>query len=132
MADNFKPAGYNSVSAYFIVAGAQQFIDMLKQLFHAEELRRYDMPDGTIMHAEVRIDDTVIMIGDASEQFPPNKQLLHVYVPDVDFTFRKALALSCVAIEYPTEKEDDPDRRGTFSDFAGNIWSVGTQMHKKN
>jgi uncharacterized glyoxalase superfamily protein PhnB len=55
----FKPAGYNSVSPYFIVNGAQKFIDLMKKIFDAKELRRYDMPDGTIMHAEIQIDDSV-------------------------------------------------------------------------
>ena len=64
---DYKPAGYNSLSPYLIVNGAQKMIDLLKQVFGARDLRRYDHPDGTIMHAEVQIDDSVIMIADASE-----------------------------------------------------------------
>ena len=71
MEKQFKPRGYNSVSPYFIVKGGQKFIDLMKQIFNAKELRRYDMPDGSIMHAEIQIDDSVIMIGDSSEKFPP-------------------------------------------------------------
>jgi len=67
----FKPAGYNSVSPYFIVNGAQRLIDLMKIIFEAKELRRYDMSDGTIMHAEIQIDDSVIMLGDSSDKFPP-------------------------------------------------------------
>jgi len=59
-----KPDGYTSVSVYLVVDGAQRVIDLLKKTFDATELRRYDMPDGTIMHAEVRIDDTVVMIAE--------------------------------------------------------------------
>ncbi|WP_172998914.1 hypothetical protein [Kroppenstedtia eburnea] len=79
------------------------------------------------MHVELRIDDTVIMVGDSSEQFPANHLLIHVYVPDVDEVFSRALELECVPVEEPKESEGDPDRRGTFKDFAGNIWSVATQ-----
>lgn len=82
MSKEFKPIGYNSVSPYFVVNGTQNLIDLLKELFHAKEKRRYDMPDRTIMHVEVQIDDSIIMIGDASEQFPSNTHLMHVYVPD--------------------------------------------------
>ena len=124
----YKPNGYNSVSPYIVVDGAQKLIALLVEIFDAEELRKYDMPDGTIMHAEIKIDDSVLMFGDSSEKFPPNTLLTHIYVPDVDIVFQKAIDLGCKPLEQPKEREGDPDRRGSFKDFAGNIWSVGTQM----
>ena len=124
----FKPTGYNSVSPYFIVNGAQQFINLLREIFNAEELRRYDRPDGTIMHAEIRIDDSVIMVGDSSAKFPAISLVLHVYVANVDEVFDRAIQAGCEIIEKPKESEGDPDRRATFKDFAGNMWSVGTQQ----
>ncbi len=126
--DPYKPEGYNSLSPYFIVDGAQKMVEFLQQIFNARQLRRYDMPDGSIMHAELKIDDSVIMIGDSSEKFPPNQQLTHLYVPDVDTIYEKAIELGCESIEAPKESEGDPDRRATFRDFAGNTWSVGTQL----
>ena len=128
MKKQFKPADYNSVSPYFIVDGAQKLIDMLSQVFNAKELRRYDMRDGTNMHVEVQIDDSIIMIADSSPQYPANNFLIHVYVPSVDDTFNKAINIGCESVEAPTQKEGDPDRRGSFKDFAGNIWSIGTQL----
>jgi len=127
MNKNFKPKGYNSASPYFIVNGAQKFIDLMKEIFDAKELRRYDMPDGTIMHAEIQIDDSVIMLGGGSEKFPPVPLVMHVYVPNVDETFNKAVKAGCEIMENPKEREGDPDRRATFKDFAGNMWSIGTQ-----
>ena len=124
----FKPSGYNSVSPYFIVNDAQKFIDLMKNIFGAKELRRYDRPDGTIMHAEIQIDDSVIMLGDSSDKFPPRSVVIHVYVPDVDKTFEKAIAAGCEIVEKPKQQANDPDRRATFKDFAGNMWSVGTQL----
>jgi hypothetical protein len=62
--NSFKPEGYSTVSPYLIAAGAQRVIDFLKEAFGARELRRYDLPDGSIMHAEVRIGDTVVMLDD--------------------------------------------------------------------
>ena len=85
-----KPAGYTSLSPYLVVHGAQRVIDFLKQTFGATELRRYDNPDGTIMHAEVRVDDTVVMIADGGGAWPPFPSWLHVYVPDVDATSARA------------------------------------------
>lgn len=128
MKKQYKPTGYNSVSPYMVVKGAQKMIDLLKQLFNAQELRRYDMPDGTIMHAEVQIDDSVIMIADSSDKYPPNQHLIHIYVSNVDETFNKALNVGCQAEEHPKEQEGDPDRRGSFKDFAGNSWAIGTQL----
>ena len=127
MKEDFKPKGYNSVSPYFIVNGAQRFIDLMKQIFNATELRRYDMPDGSIMHAEIQIDDSVIMLGDASDKFPAVPMVVHVYVSDVDDVFKKAVNAGCQVMEQPKEREGDPDRRATFKDFAGNTWSIGTQ-----
>lgn len=124
----FKPNGYNSVSPYFIVDGAQRLIDLLKQIFDAQESRRYDADGGKIMHAEVRLDDSIIMIGDSSDQYPANKLLIHVYVKDVDATYRKAIAAGCKSLEPPKTRDGDPDKRGMFEDFGGNVWAVGTQM----
>ncbi len=124
----FKPSGYNAVSPYLVVAGAERMIDFLKTAFGAKELRRYDNDDGTIMHAEVMIDDSVIMMGDASAEYPANKLLIHVYVADVDAVFAKALAAGAPVDQQPQQKSGDPDRRGSFKDFAGNVWSVATQQ----
>jgi uncharacterized glyoxalase superfamily protein PhnB len=127
MENNFKPEGYNSVSPYLIVNGAQKMIDLLKKIFNAEELRRYDRADGSIMHAEIRIDDSVVMIADASEQYSQNNSLLHVYLKDVDDAYERAINAGCKPFQEPKTQEGDPDRRGTFIDFAGNMWSVSTQ-----
>lgn len=128
MKQSFKPDGYNSVSPYLIVNGAQKMIDLLINLFDAQPLRRYDRPDGSVMHAEVRIDDSVIMLSDASEQWPAAAVIMHVYVPDADKVYERALTLGCKAVQAPKQQDGDPDRRGTFSDFAGNMWSVSTQL----
>ena len=128
MDKTYKPAGYNSVSPYFIVDGAQKLIDFLVQLFDGKELRKYKREDGTIMHAEVKIDDSIVMISDATEEYPPVTIIMHVYVPDVNTTYIKALKLGASELQKPKNNEGDPDNRGTFLDFAGNMWSVSTQM----
>jgi uncharacterized glyoxalase superfamily protein PhnB len=124
----YKPTGYNSVSPYFIVDGAQKLIDFLVQLFDGKELRKYKREDGTVMHAEVKIDDSVVMISDATDEYPPVTIIMHVYVPDVNTTYIKALKLGASELQKPKNNEGDPDNRGTFLDFAGNMWSVSTQL----
>lgn len=124
----FKPIGYNTASPYFIVPDAEGFIQLMKDLFNAKELRRYDMPDGSVMHAELMLDDSVIMLGQASEKFAAVPLVMHVYVTDVDAAYAKAIALGCEPVEPPKQREGDPDRRASFKDYAGNWWSVGTQL----
>ena len=126
----YKPSGYNSVSPYLVVNSAQKMIDLLKRVFDVKDLRKYEMPGGKIVHAEVQLDDSVIMMADATEGWPQNQLLIHVYVPDVNAVFKKALDAGCESIQEPKEQEGDPDRRGTFKDFAGNFWSVSTQLEK--
>jgi PhnB protein len=128
MKTTFKPTGYNSVSPYFISGDVKKFADLLQQLFQATELRKFDRPDGTVMHLELRIDDSVIMVSQASKEYGSITHMMHVYVADVDAVYKKALALGCQPLGAPEQKGDDPDRRGGFTDFDGNQWYVSTQM----
>jgi uncharacterized glyoxalase superfamily protein PhnB len=123
----FKPPNYNSVSPYLVVQGAQRLVDFLGAVFSAEVTRRYDNPDGSIMHAELMLDDSIIMIGDSSSDYPANNFLIHVYVPDVDAVFKRAMAAGGTEGEAPQQRGGDPDRRGSFRDFAGNTWAIATQ-----
>ena len=126
MGESFKPPGYPAVSPYLIAAGAQRVIDFVKQVFGATELRRYDMPDGSIMHAEVRIGESVVMLGDAGDSWPPVPSHLHVYVEDVDATYARALECGATAVQAP-QRKGDSDKRGGVKDPAGNTWWIATQ-----
>ncbi len=96
-----KPQGYSSVSAYVVANGAQGAIDFLVESFDARQTRRYDMPDGSIMHAEVHIDDTVVMVADGGDDNPAFPIWLHVYVPDVDASYRRALDAGALPVDEP-------------------------------
>ncbi|MDX2130337.1 MAG: VOC family protein [Chloroherpetonaceae bacterium] len=125
--DFFKPKNYNSVSPYFMVVDAERLIELLSNIFDAKIHRRYEKPDGKIMHIEIQIDDSIIMMSHSTVDYPSNRYWMHVYVPDVDATFAKAISLGCEIVDEPRTKANDSDRRGTFKDFAGNMWSVATQ-----
>lgn len=128
MSSAWKPEGYSTASPYLVVEGAQRVIDFLTQVFDAEPLRRYEMPDGSIMHAEVRIGDTVIMLGDAGGEWAPMPAMVHVYVPDVDATYQRALDAGAEPVLAPERHEDDPDRRGGVRGPAGTSWWIATQQ----
>ena len=81
------------------------------------------MPDGSIMHAEVRIGDTVVMVGDAGDNWPAVPAHLHVYVDSVDTIYERALAAGGVSVQ-PERKGDDSDRRGGVKDPTGNTWWI--------
>ena len=125
---SFKPTGYNSLSPYIISSDAQKLATLLATVFNANITRRFDRPDGKIMHAEIRIDDSILMISDSNENYPPNKSILHVYVSDAVADYEKAIAAGCEAFQAVAQNEGDPDKRGTFIDFDGNMWSVSTQQ----
>ena len=125
----YKPEGYTSVAPYLIVDGADQTIDFLVKAFGAVELRRFPSPDGGVMHAEVRIDDTVVMLGDGGPGFPPRPTDVHVYVPDVDATYQRALDAGATSVRPPEQKGDD-DKRGGVKDPGGTTWWIGTMMKR--
>jgi len=127
MGSEWKPEGYTSVSVYLVADGAQQVIDFLKKTFGAADLRRFDAPGDKIMHAEVLVGDTVVMIADAGGPYPAFPVWLHVYVPDVDETYKKALEAGGVSVQEPVRKEGDPDKRGGVKDPCGNTWWISTQ-----
>ena len=127
MTASHKPAGYSAVSPYLIVDGAAGTIEFLARVFDAVELRRFPAPDGKLVHAEVRIDDTVLMIADGVEAWPPIGAHVHVYVPDVDATYERALAAGGTAVQAPVKKED-ADRRGGVRDPGGTTWWIATKV----
>jgi PhnB protein len=122
----FKPTGYTSVAPYLLVDGAEAAMTFLEHVFDARRLRCFAGPDGRYFHAELCIDDTVVMLADVPAGETASAHL-HVYVPDVDATYAKALAAGATAVR-PPEKGDDPDKRGGFRDPAGTTWWIGTQV----
>jgi len=122
MPTTWKPEVYNSASVYIVADNAQRVIDFLKKTFEATDLRRFNAPDGKIMHAEVRIDDTIIMIADAGGAYPAFPVWLHVYVPDAQATYKKGLAACGIAVQELVHKPGDPDLRGGVKDPCRNTW----------
>jgi PhnB protein len=123
----FKPQGATTVSPYLIVDGASRTIDFLTRVFGAVELRRFTDATGRLQHAEVRIDDTVVMLAEGCEGWPPFPAYVHVYVPDVDETYRLALEAGAVSVQEPVKKGDE-DKRGGVRDAGGTTWWIATKM----
>lgn len=127
MTTRYQPEGYTTVSPYLIVHGAAATIDFLQRVFDATELRRYPNAEGRVMHAEVRIGDSVVMVADAAPQWPALPAHVHVYVPDVDATYRRALQAGAEPVQEPVRKQDE-DKRGGVKDAGGTTWWIATRV----
>lgn len=121
------PKGYHTITPYLVVQGAAQFIDFLKQAFGAEEILRMTQPDGTIMHAEVKIGDSGVMLGEAGGENKPMPAMLHLYVEDMDGAYRRALQAGATSLREPADQFYG-DRIGGVRDSFGNQWWLATHI----
>lgn len=127
----YKPAHYNAVSPYLIVRDAAATIEFLKSAFDAVELERIGFSDGKIRHAEVRIDDSVVMLADSpSPAWAAVEAHVHIYVPDVDAVYQRAVAAGAIAIQEPIKKTD-ADKRGGVKDAGGTTWWIATMVEPR-
>jgi PhnB protein len=129
------PEGYRSVTPYLIVKGAVRAIDFYKQAFGATEIMRFPGPNNTIVHAEIKIGDSVVMLSDSpvGGEFRDPQALggspigLMIYVPEVDKTFKDAVSLGAKQSR-PVVDQFYGDRSGTLVDPFGHVWTVATHV----
>jgi PhnB protein len=127
MSTAYKPDGYSTVSPYLVVRDAADTIAFLVQALDAVELRRFPDADGRLMHVEVRIGDSVVMIADGNDAWPPLPAFVHIYVSDVDATYQRALAAGASSVQEPVQKQDE-DKRGGVKDAGGTTWWIATKV----
>lgn len=120
----YKPAGYTDVSPYLIVPDIPATLDFLEAAFGAERLRFFTHEDGTPMHAEARVGDSVVMMGQAPGGTGAN---VHVYVEDVRAVYAAALKAGGTSVQEPLDK-DDGDLRAGVTDPTGTTWWPSTQI----
>jgi uncharacterized glyoxalase superfamily protein PhnB len=123
------PEGYHSITPYLTVPGAAKLLDFLKQAFEAEEIHRMARPDGAIMHAEVRIGDSPVMMGEPMGSCEPMFGSLYLYVPDVDAVYKRALQAGATSTSEPADQFYG-DRSAGIKDPVGNQWWIAT--HKED
>jgi PhnB protein len=132
------PEGYHSINPYLVVRNAAKAIDFYKKAFSAEERFRMHGPDGrTIMHADLKIGDSIFMLTEEStemkalspESIGGSPVSLYVYVKDVDAVFNQAVSEGATVL-YPVRDQFYGDRSGYLRDPFGHLWSLAT--HKKD
>lgn len=122
------PDGFHTVTPYLIVEGAERTIKFLQQAFGAElASEATKRPDGTIMHATLRIGDSMVMLADASEHAKASPVMIYLYVPNVDAAYQLALKAGGTSIMEPSDQFYG-DRSGGVKDHAGNSWFIGTHI----
>lgn len=121
------PEGYHTVTPYLVVPGVAKLIDFLTQVFDAREIHRTAMPDGTVMHVEMQVGDSHLMMGEARGDMKPIPAMLYVYVPDADAVYERALRAGATSISKPSDMFYG-DRVGAVQDASGNQWWIGTHI----
>lgn len=121
------PDDYHRVTPYLIIEGVAELLEFLRDVFGAEEVHSTVMPDGTVMHAEVRIGDAKVMMGEAQPEWPAMPGSLYVFVEDTDATYQAALAAGATSVMEPADQFYG-DRNGGVKDPHGNVWWIATRI----
>jgi uncharacterized glyoxalase superfamily protein PhnB len=124
---NFRRVNFPNIAPYFLVNRAPAFIEFLVSAFEGIERIRVPRPDGSIMHAEVAVGNSVMEMGDANEQYPQRSMTTHLYVPDAHATYARALQAGAIAIFAPTDEHPSGDLWGAAKDPFGNTWYIATR-----
>ena len=127
MAIKSIPEGYHSITPSFCVDGAQKFINFLKEVFAAQDRFKMDGPGGKVMHAELNIGDSAVMVSDVMPQWPAKSNSLYVYVDDVDAAYQRALKAGATSVRAP-ENAFYGDRTSAVQDPFGNMWGMATHI----
>lgn len=131
------PAGYHTVTPYLVVEDCAAALDFYKRAFGAEEVLRLPAPDGKIMHAEMRIGDSMIMLSDEApdwgarspRHYGGSPMHLMLYLADADASYAQALAAGATSVR-PMENQFWGDRMGRVADPYGHQWSLATHVEE--
>ena len=125
---DWQRSGFGTVTPYLMVEGASALVEFLEDAFDAEILTRRDRPDGTLLHSEVRIGDSMVIVAESFDEEGPMVAALYLYVEDCDDVFAAALdAGATIAVEPITERHLG-ERYGAVTDPCGNVWWIATHL----
>lgn len=122
------PERYHSVTPYLMVDGVADLVLFLVQAFDAREVFRLDREDGSVMHVEIELGDSIVMMGEPTSQFEAMPAVLYFYVEDCDAVYQRALLAGAVSLMEPTTMYHAGERYGGVRDPSGNIWWIATHV----
>jgi uncharacterized glyoxalase superfamily protein PhnB len=137
MSNNYIPAGYHAVTPSLVCRDAAAAIEFYQRAFGATVRHRMQMPDGKVMHAELQIGDSAVMLSDEFPDFGSvspktlggTATTLHVYVPDVDAAFKQAIEAGATE-QMPVQNQFWGDRSGYLHDPFGHRWGLATRVEE--
>lgn len=125
--ETYIPKGLHNVNIYMHPLRAEPVIAFLKRVFGAEEIAKYASPDGVVHHAEIRVGDAVVEMGEAHGPYQPTQSMFYSYVPDVDAVYRRALSAGAKSIQEPADQPYGDRNAGVLDPF-GNQWFIATHI----
>lgn len=126
-AETYIPEGLRPVTPFLHPIGAPALIEFMKQAFGAEEISRYQSPEGMIHHAMVRIGDSMIEMGEAHGDAQPMPPALYMYVENLEETYERALSSGATSLQ-PPKAQEYGDRTAWVKDAWGNVWYLAAPM----
>ena len=125
--ESYIPKGLHNVNVYMHPLRAEPVIVFLKRAFGAQEIAKYASPDGVVHHAEIRVGDSVVEMGEAHGPYQPMPSMFYMYVPDCDAVYQRALAAGAKSMQEPADQPYG-DRLGLVADAFGNQWCIATHI----
>jgi PhnB protein len=123
------PEGYHTITPYFSVRNARRLIEFLEQAFDGQVLEKTALPDGTVTNAQVKVGDSMVMVGEGAKDMEGRSlmpAMLYMYVEDADAVYGKAMQAGAKSIMEPIDQFYG-DRSGAVEDLAGNQWWIATR-----
>jgi PhnB protein len=127
MAVKAIPDGYHSITPSLVARDAAKLVTFMNEAFGAKERMRMPTPDGKIAHTELEIGDSVVMLSDATNEFPAQAGSLHLYVDNVDAVWDRAIKAGGKQ-QRPVQNQFYGDRSGVLIDPAGNQWNISQHV----
>ncbi len=120
--------GFSTITPYLILKNVNEFIKFLQTAFDAELKCKFDRNDGSVMHAELKVGNSMIMAGEPNEEFGAMPASIYLYVEDCDSVYAKAIEAGGVSVMEPTDMYHAGERYGGVKDSTGNIWWIATHI----
>ena len=121
------PEGYHTVTPYLLVSDVAALMQFLTKAFGATERGKFEGPDGRVMHAEMLVGNSIVMMGQPPKAEDVRRTMLYLYVPDVDAAYQRCLAAGAVSVNEP-KSQFYGDRSGSVKDPMGNDWYIATHV----
>ncbi len=121
------PAGFHTITPYIIANQSARLIEFLKNALRAEVITLLKGPDGLVMHATLRIGDSMLMLSDGRPQYPAKPTDLYLYVPNVDGWYEGAMSAGAESVNAPRDQFYG-DRMAGIKDPSGNTWWIATHI----